>query len=175
MPFNHDTLVGVRLAQDLANRTPGDGWTVDGLAPVLRDAFVRGAVADSASAAGLTRLAGRLRAVFAKTNEVARVALINELLTESVQTVQVAEHDGLPMHLHFASPDGDLVGRVTAMTAGGLAVFVVEAGNHRLGECAREGCQQVYADTSKNGRRTYCTARCGNLDAVHRYRDRRRR
>ena len=57
-------------------------------------------------------------------------------------------------------------------TAGGLAVFIAEAGGSRLGSCARDECRHVFVDTSRGGRRTYCSARCGNKDAVHRYRDR---
>ncbi|PZF53311.1 CGNR zinc finger domain-containing protein [Curtobacterium sp. MCSS17_008] len=174
MPFNHDTLVGVHLARDLANLPQDGGWTDRAVEQVLREAFVRGAVVDAATAANLIQLASRLRSVFTATETAARVTSVNELLAESVRTVSIAEHDGLPLHLHFASPDGDLVGRVTAMTAGGLAVFVVEAGGERLGTCARQGCGNVYVDISKNCRRAYCSARCGNLDAVHRYRSRRR-
>ena len=83
-------------------------------------------------------------------------------------------HDGLPPHLHFAFSDDDLLSRVQAFTAGSLAIFTVEAEGLRLGACARAGCDRVFADTSRNGRRAYCSARCGNTDAVHRYRNRHR-
>lgn len=174
VPFNHDTLVGVRLAQDLVNLMPDVGWDVEALTPVLAEAFVRGAVVDAEAAAGLTALSGQLRQVFRTADADARAALVNELLAGSVETVRIEAHDGLPLHLHFASSTGDLVRRVAAMTAGGIAVFIVEAGSGRLAACARAGCGRVFADTSKNARRAYCSARCGNLDAVHRYRHRRR-
>lgn len=32
------------------------------------------------------------------------------------------------------------------------------------------GCRSVFVDTSRNGRRRYCSARCGNYDAVARHR-----
>lgn len=40
----------------------------------------------------------------------------------------------------------------------------------RLGAYAGDGCQQVFVYTSRNGRRRYCSARCGNYDAVARHR-----
>ena len=79
-------------------------------------------------------------------------------------------HDGLSPHLHFASDDDPLVSRVKAVTASGLAIFAVGASGQRLGVCARAGCSTVFYDTSRNGTRTYCTARCGNHEAVRRHR-----
>jgi len=64
------------------------------------------------------------------------------------------------------------VERVRALTAGGLAIFITEAAGGRLGTCARDGCPKVFADTSRGGRRAYCSARCGNAEAVMRYRER---
>ncbi|WP_327493897.1 CGNR zinc finger domain-containing protein [Dietzia psychralcaliphila] len=70
-----------------------------------------------------------------------------------------------------------MVERVRAITAGGLAIFAVESEGGRLGACLRSGCPEVFVDTSRNGGRRYCTARCGNHDAVQRHRSpgRRRR
>lgn len=79
-------------------------------------------------------------------------------------------HDGMDPHLHFAETSDGLVERVRAVTAGGLAIFMTEAAGGRLGTCARSGCNKVFADTSRAGRRTYCSTRCGNADAVQRYR-----
>jgi predicted RNA-binding Zn ribbon-like protein len=39
---------------------------------------------------------------------------------------------------------------------------------------ARSVCTPVIAAISRNGRRAYCTARCGNYDAVTRHRTARR-
>ncbi|WP_256987277.1 CGNR zinc finger domain-containing protein [Rhodococcoides fascians] len=60
------------------------------------------------------------------------------------------------------------------MTAGGLALFTVEAGGLRLGECSAHRCNLVFVDTSRNGRRAYCSTRCANGDAVARHRRRQR-
>ncbi|MDD7833841.1 CGNR zinc finger domain-containing protein [Paenarthrobacter sp. AB444] len=34
----------------------------------------------------------------------------------------------------------------------------------------RQSCEVAFVDTSRNGRRSYCSARCGNYDAVRRHR-----
>ncbi|WP_426990663.1 CGNR zinc finger domain-containing protein [Pseudarthrobacter sp. Y6] len=39
-----------------------------------------------------------------------------------------------------------------------------------MGACARESCSQAFVDSSKAGRQRYCSARCGNTDAVARHR-----
>lgn len=51
---------------------------------------------------------------------------------------------------------------------------MTEAAGGRLGACAKDGWSRVFADTSRGGRRAYCSARCGNADAVQRYRHRQR-
>ncbi|MFC9352058.1 CGNR zinc finger domain-containing protein [Arthrobacter sp. NPDC057013] len=38
--------------------------------------------------------------------------------------------------------------------------------------CGWRDCNRVFADTSRGGNRAYCSARCGNADAVRRYRGR---
>lgn len=50
--------------------------------------------------------------------------------------------------------------RVQAHSAGGLAHLVCEAPD-RFGLCAREGCGIAFVDTSRNGRRRFCSTRCG--------------
>ncbi|WP_302185461.1 CGNR zinc finger domain-containing protein [Streptomyces sp. AC555_RSS877] len=45
-------------------------------------------------------------------------------------------------------------------------------GRARLGRCMRFQCSRAYVDTSRNGRRRYVTARCGNTEAVMRHRSR---
>jgi predicted RNA-binding Zn ribbon-like protein len=59
-----------------------------------------------------------------------------------------------------------------ALLATGTATHLATRGMDRLGRCAAEGCTRVYADVSRNGRQRYCSARCGNTDAVRRHRGR---
>ncbi|MFD0622270.1 CGNR zinc finger domain-containing protein [Streptomyces sanglieri] len=42
----------------------------------------------------------------------------------------------------------------------------------RLGRCARHTCDLAFVDTSRNGRRAYCSVRCANNGAVARHRER---
>jgi predicted RNA-binding Zn ribbon-like protein len=173
--FNHDNIIRVALAVELVNT-----WTPEGRerAPVeellrshaiLRPALTPGAVEQ------IDAWSPRLRTVFEADGVEARCEQINALLVEAAGRTYLSTHDGNLPHFHWATEDDDVVSRVKAVTAGGLAMFTIEAEGTRLGVCAREGCATVFVDTSRNGRRAYCSARCGNHDAVQRHRDRRRR
>ncbi|MGC0414358.1 putative RNA-binding Zn ribbon-like protein [Streptomyces sp. SAI-195] len=61
---------------------------------------------------------------------------------------------------------------VRAVTAVGLAYVICSADAERLGRCARRDCAPAFVDTSRNGRRAYCSVRCANNDAVARPRAR---
>ena len=64
----------------------------------------------------------------------------------------------------FATEDQEArCSAVNALLAGGRAA---------LGVCALRDCGRVVADTGRGGNRAYCSARCGNADAVQRYRGR---
>lgn len=143
------------------------------LCQLLRRSFVRSVGPEALDAGTLNRLnnwAQKLRAVFGSDSVLDRTEHINKILNDGVRSVRLAVHGDLPPHLHFANAEDELVQRIKALTVGGLAIFAVEAG--RMGVCGRLGCGRVYADTSKNGRRAYCTATCGNTHAVQRYRKR---
>jgi predicted RNA-binding Zn ribbon-like protein len=128
--------------------------------------LLAGMVAHGMSIAALTddeatRIAAwarRLRPVF-EAAPAERAGLINELLVESACRPHISSHDGKPPHLHYSAADAGPAGRVRAYTAGGLAHLVCEAPD-RLGVCGREGCGTAYVDTSRNGRRRFCSTRC---------------
>jgi len=165
-------MTGVLLAADLVNLQGGQAWSIAEVESALRDHSIRGVVVDKATSVALRRWSARLRMVFAADDEQGRCQAINALLVDGTASVYLTTHDGLRPHLHFTPEDDDLLGRVMAVTAGGLAIFTVDADGRRLGTCALPGCALVFADTSRSGRRTYCTARCGNTDAVQRHRAR---
>ncbi|MEJ3653557.1 CGNR zinc finger domain-containing protein [Actinomycetes bacterium KLBMP 9759] len=48
-----------------------------------------------------------------------------------------------------------------AYPTGGPAHALCDEPN-RIGACARDGCDTVFVDTSRNGRRRFCTVRCAN-------------
>ncbi|WP_328609880.1 CGNR zinc finger domain-containing protein [Amycolatopsis sp. NBC_00345] len=100
-----------------------------------------------------------------------RVDLVNDLLTTAACRPYISCHDGKPPHLHYSSKDAGGVERVYGYTAGGLAHLVCEEPD-RLGLCARAGCGVAYVDTSRNGRRRYCSTRCGTRVAVAEHRAR---
>lgn len=174
MQFNHDNMHGVRLAEALVNMLVEDTWDIPILQELLADHLFRTPEVDSESEEELREWAGKLRYVFDVDGEEARCATINDLLAEGVRRVYLTTHDGMHPHLHFAEASDRLTERVRAVTAGGLAIFMTEAAGGRLGACARDGCSRVFADTSRGGRRAYCSARCGNAHAVRRYRHRQR-
>jgi predicted RNA-binding Zn ribbon-like protein len=169
--FRHDNMTGVQLAADLVNLHSGD-WSVANVETVLHDHDIRRVEVDSAVATSLRRWSARLRTVFVASTVAERCQAVNALLVDGTGRVYLTTHDDLGPHRHFAPDDDDLVGRVMAVTAGGLAIFTVEAEGNRLGACSRSGCPLVFVDTSRTGRRAYCSARCGNTDAVQRHRAR---
>ncbi|MCW3839010.1 CGNR zinc finger domain-containing protein [Micromonospora yasonensis] len=179
MQFNHDNMTGARLAADLANLVvegrPGmSGVGAGEIEAVLCRHEIRRPSLTTRQAEVLRVWGVRLRGVFEARGTDERCAAINALLGDGTAGVFLTTHDGLRPHLHFTPEDDDVVGRVRAVTAGGLAIFAVEAEGRRLGVCARSTCVTVFLDTSRNGRREYCSARCGNHDAVHRHRTQRR-
>ncbi len=121
----------------------------------------------AADLAELTAWARRLEAVFAGDGD--RVAGINALLAESATQPYVSVHHGRAPHLHFAREDGPMVDRLKAYTASGLAHAFCQDPD-RVGRCDRDGCGVVYVDTSRNGRRRFCSTRCSTRVHVARSR-----
>ncbi|MGM1063747.1 CGNR zinc finger domain-containing protein [Saccharothrix sp. Mg75] len=166
MHFNPYGGTAAQLAAALVNTVAADprpdapGPDAATLLELLREQGYKplGAL-DARQARELTRWAARLSPVFDHTPD--RVALVNALLAEAAARPYVSTHDDRPPHLHFAPEDAPTPDRVRAFTAAGLAHVVCEDPG-RLGRCARPGCAVVYVDTSRNGRRRYCTTRCAN-------------
>jgi hypothetical protein len=117
--------------------------------------------------------AHRLRVVFEETDSEVRAELVNALLADSACRPYISRHDGRPPHLHYASEDAGTLGRIKAYTAGGLAHLVCDDPG-RIGHCGRAGCGTVYVDTSRNGRRRFCSSRCATRVHVAHHRDRQR-
>ncbi|MFJ4224744.1 CGNR zinc finger domain-containing protein [Microbacterium sp. NPDC089695] len=171
MLFAHDNMPGAHLAAALVNAA-ASGIARPAMEELLGEHGIRRPQLTGDQAELLGDWSTRLRTVFAAEDQDARTVAVNALLTVGTTGVYLTTHDGRRPHLHFTPEDDDIVGRVRAVTAGGLAIFTVESEGERLGTCARTGCRAVFVDTSRNGRRRYCSARCGNYDAVHRHRSR---
>jgi predicted RNA-binding Zn ribbon-like protein len=159
MHFNHYGGTGAFVAAALANATD---FSVAALDRLLAEHEMTSRVADDRQAAALAKWADRVRPVFGEEDETTQIALVNELLGEATTSVRVSRHDGYGPHLHYITGTEDPVARIKAAVAGGLAVAVCGAGGQRLGRCAREGCSTVYVDTSRNGRRRFCSLACAN-------------
>ncbi|MBB5953463.1 putative RNA-binding Zn ribbon-like protein [Saccharothrix tamanrassetensis] len=168
MHFNPYGGAAAQLAAALVNAHPDS--TGDDLRTLLHDQGYRpvGTLTPD-QARELTTWARRLEPVFAGTTD--RVAHLNTLLAETAAKPYISTHDDRPPHLHFAPETAPTADRVRAFTATGLAHVLCEDPD-RLGRCARPGCGTVYIDTSRNGRRRYCTTRCANRLQVARHRRR---
>jgi predicted RNA-binding Zn ribbon-like protein len=153
------------VAADLVNAGSAsellDGMVRNGMA-------IKGLTAEEAARIGAW--ADALRPVFAAA-PADRPDLVNDLLAAAACRPYITTHDGKPPHLHYSAADAGPVGRVRAYTAGGLAHLVCEAPD-RLGLCSREGCEMAYVDTSRNGRRRFCSTRCATRVHVAEHRAR---
>jgi predicted RNA-binding Zn ribbon-like protein len=116
----------------------------------------------------------RLAEMFEAGAVTEKARLADELLVASDCRARLVSHGtGLPFHFHYAPVRAGLVPRVKALTAAGLAHVIDEAGS-RLRACSRAGCGTVFIDTSRNGRRRFCSVRCANQVNMADHRRRRR-
>ncbi|MCF3106543.1 CGNR zinc finger domain-containing protein [Streptomyces roseoverticillatus] len=167
MHFNHYGGESARLAAELANgRLP---WTPRELEPVLEAHGIVERVLTPAQAAEIWDWSRRLAACFGAQPLAQRCAEINALLADAASRPYISLHDGVP-HMHYSAVGADPAAHIKAVTAAGLSYVVCSAGPGRLGRCARGTCDRAFVDTSRNGRRSYCTVRCANNDAVARHR-----
>lgn len=119
--------------------------------------------------------ADALRKAYGHTSLDEQVAVVNALLEAGASKPFVSRHGGRTPHLHYfpEASNVDVVIRVKAQTAAGLAHALCDAGGERLGRCARDDCETVFLDTSRNGRRRFCSLRCANRVRVASHRRRR--
>ncbi|MEU7578125.1 CGNR zinc finger domain-containing protein [Streptomyces sp. NPDC041068] len=167
MHFNHyggeAALLAAELVNSLAEAPP--------LSPLLASHGVVDHALTDAQEADLRAWAALLAACFGPQELERRCDTVNALLAQASSSPRISLHDGRP-HFHYSAPAADPAAHVRALTAAGLAYVVCFADAQRLGRCARDGCGIAYVDTSRNGRRTYCSVRCANNDAVARHRSR---
>jgi predicted RNA-binding Zn ribbon-like protein len=164
---------------DVASDRPDpaqDGHAADQMRAVL---VAHGYLAERAPASvepALRAWARRLRTVFDASDVESAAVAVNALLADVRVEPHLSNHDGQGFHLHYSPPEADVVDRLRASTAFALAMLVSEYGVDRHGRCAAEGCAKVFADSSRNAARRYCSSACANRSAVaaHRARARRR-
>ena len=95
---------------------------------------------------------------------------LNAMLAKYTEHPRLTNHAGDGWHMHYR-PDDVPVGRLVAtLISTGTALHLAGRGISRLGRCATDGCDNVYADLSRGGRQRYCSPACANRDAVRRHR-----
>lgn len=175
MHFAHDTRVSLETTVDLVNGV-GAGRLES---PAELDAFCEkweftgSRTHDDAELRQVRRLATRLRGLWGR-DEDGVVAEINDLLAQGRALPQLVRHDGWwDYHLHATRPEQPLATRMAIEFAMAMVDLVRAQELDRLRVCAREDCDGVLVDLSRNRSRRYCSTRCGNLVNVRDLRARR--
>ncbi|MFD7299212.1 CGNR zinc finger domain-containing protein [Streptomyces sp. NPDC059897] len=169
MHFNHYGGEAARLAADLVNLT--EPPRPDSLETLLAAHGVADRALTTAQTESIWDWSRRLAGCFGRQDIEERCHAVNELLADASSSPRISLHDGRP-HLHYSATGADAAAHIRAVTAAGLAYVICSADAGRLGRCARRNCALAFVDTSRGGRRTYCSVRCANNDAVARHRER---
>ncbi|MFG2601373.1 CGNR zinc finger domain-containing protein [Streptomyces sp. NPDC048462] len=170
MHFDHYGGEAARLAADLVNLT--EPPRPEHLEPLLIEHGIAHPALTAAQAETIWTWSRRLATCFGRQDLEGRCQAVNTLLADASSSPRISLHDGRP-HLHYSSIGADPSAHIRSVTAAGLAYVVCSADPERLGRCARRDCGLAFVDTSRNGRRAYCSVRCANNDAVARHRERR--
>lgn len=172
MQFNTYTVAGAHIAVWLVNHPAPEAAA---LAAELRRHEVHEPAVTAGAAAALPPWAARLREVFAASTVTDKALLADALLVAADCRPRLVSHaSGKPFHFHYAPVAEGLAARVRALTAAGLAHVIDAGGGMRLRVCSRDGCGVAFLDTSRNGRRHFCSVRCANQVNVTSHRQRRR-
>lgn len=172
MQFNSYTYAGAHIAAWLVNNPSPEA---PALAAILASYDVHQPGTSTAQVRALQPWAQRLRAVFEAATLADKAALADALLIAADCRPRLVSHGtDLPFHFHYVSVRAGLAARVKALTAAGLAHVIDDGGGPRLRVCSRAGCGTVFIDTSRNGRRHFCSVRCANQVNVANHRLRRR-
>jgi predicted RNA-binding Zn ribbon-like protein len=99
---------------------------------------------------------------------------INAVLASARAVPRLVRHEPIGWHVHAEPLDAPLATRIAVETAMAM-IDVIRAGElGRLAVCADAGCDGVVLDLSRNRSRRFCSAACGNRQAVAAYRARAR-
>jgi predicted RNA-binding Zn ribbon-like protein len=185
--FNSHLDGAVAVAVELVNvATPGErqgrGYAVpegDDLTRAVNDALDAGRGRRQrltrAQARELVARSPRLRVVFeaqADDDPDRAAAALNDLMAAVGTRPLLQRHDGEPWHLHVHSRKESVVDHWLASCGFGLAVVVGSDQADRLGVCLAQACDRVYVDTSRNGRRRFCSTACQSRTKAAAYRAR---
>ncbi|WP_233407612.1 CGNR zinc finger domain-containing protein [Marinomonas spartinae] len=95
---------------------------------------------------------------------------LNALMSECPATPSLECDENGHWHLHHHPLDAGLIAMWTAICAEGLARMVGEQHYHRFGVCEAVECDRVFFDTSRNGRRRFCSVSCQNRTKIAAFR-----
>jgi predicted RNA-binding Zn ribbon-like protein len=128
----------------------------------VADALAGNPAVTAADAEHFANLAKRLRRVFEAAQDEEREAAteVNALLLDTHARPQLDYFDGEGWHLHFHGADDTLVNGWSAGCAAALALAIGSDLAGRLGSCAATACDRVFVDTSRNGKRRFCSPQC---------------
>jgi predicted RNA-binding Zn ribbon-like protein len=172
MQFNTYTYAGAHIAAWLVNHPSPSAL---GLAETLHHFDVHEPAVSASQVRTLLPWALRLGAIFEAGTVAEKAQRADELLVAADCRPRLVSHGpDLPYHFHYAPVRTGLAARVKALTAAGLAHVIDDAAGSRLRACSRAGCSTVFIDTSRNGRRHYCSVRCANQVNVANHRHRKR-
>jgi predicted RNA-binding Zn ribbon-like protein len=182
--FSHYSEAPIQFAADLVNTGPlpfGETWedlkSVDDLRAFLAGSGFSELADEDLSEDDLEAFRG-LRSqfvdVFLAKEEKLAARRVNEILDQSHSIPRLTDHDGAPLHLHYAAPHATPAQKAGAASAMGLALVLVEDGLKRFGVCASDDCIDIFVDTSKNSCRRFCSDKCANRTAVAAHRARTR-
>jgi predicted RNA-binding Zn ribbon-like protein len=172
--FTHDTETALQASVDLVNSAE-EPDTLVSVADLDRlwDGFGYTGRHDRTRAEldAVRAVRPRLRALLTADRDAA-VALVNEMLAETLAIPQLVRHDPFDWHIHAIAHDAPLATRIVVETAMAMVDVIRADEMSRLGVCADDGCEDVVLDLSRNRSKRFCSTACGNRNAVAAYRAR---
>ena len=175
MVFTHDAELSLQAAVMLANsaRQPDSLTTTAELEAWFTGFCYTGRHdGDEAELDAVRALRPALRELLTSDRDRA-VELTNAMLADAAALPRLVRHGSFDWHLHAVERDAPLATRVIVETAMAMIDVIRSDETSRLGVCADADCDAVVLDLSRNRSRRYCSAACGNRNAVAAYRARR--
>jgi predicted RNA-binding Zn ribbon-like protein len=170
--FNTYTMAGAHIAVWLVNNPSP---TAPALTAVLASHDVHHPATTAAEVRELAAWTATLRKIFEAGTLAEKAERADALLLAADCRPRLVSHGpGLAFHFHYAPVQTGLAARVKALTAAGVAHVIDGGDGARLRSCGRDGCGTVFIDTSRNGRRHFCSVRCANQVNVTNHRLRQR-
>lgn len=116
---------------------------------------------------------GRLLDVLTAPNGADLVALLNAMVSKVITGAEVVAGPHGSWRLSLTPRPGlRLDERLAAIAVGELVDLVSTVGPDRIRRCNAAPCREIFVDTSRNGRRRFCSRRCANRLNATRHRQR---